>query len=55
MLAPKLRIPQIQFRDHKKKDQSVDVSVLLRRGNKTHTGGNMKTNCGAETEGKTIQ
>ena len=34
----KLRIPKIQFTDHmklkKKEDQSVDASVLLRRGNK---------------------
>jgi hypothetical protein len=37
----------------KKEDQSVDTLVLLRRENKTLTGGN--TNCGAETEGKAIQ
>jgi hypothetical protein len=29
--------------------------VLLRRGNKIFTGGNVETKCGAETEGKTIQ
>jgi hypothetical protein len=48
----------IQFTDHmklKKEDQSVDASVLLRRGNKIFTGVNMETKCGAETEGKTIQ
>ena len=48
----------IQFTDHmklKKEDQSVDASVLLRRGNKIFTGGNMETKCGAETEGKAIQ
>jgi hypothetical protein len=39
----------------KKEDQSVNVSVLLRRENKILTGGNMKTKCGAETEGKAIQ
>jgi hypothetical protein len=32
----------------------VDTSVLLRRENKILTGGNMETNCGAETEGKAI-
>ena len=39
----------------KKEDQSVDASVLLRRGNKILTGGNMETKYGAETEGKAIQ
>jgi hypothetical protein len=39
----------------KKEDQSVDVSVLLRRGNKILTGANLETKCGAETEGKAIQ
>jgi hypothetical protein len=39
----------------KKEDQSVDGSVLLRRGNKILTEGNMETKCGAETEGKAIQ
>ena len=38
----------------KKEDQSVDALVLLRRGNKILTGGNMETKCGAETEGKAI-
>jgi hypothetical protein len=33
----------------------MDASVLLRRGNKILTGGNMETKCGAETEGKAIQ
>ena len=59
ILAQKSRIPKIQFTDYmkpkKKKDQSVDVSVLLRRGNKILTGGNMETKCGAEPEGKAIQ
>ena len=39
----------------KKEDQSVDASVLLRKGNKILTEGNMETKCGAETEGKAIQ
>ena len=51
-------MPTIQFTNHmkakKKKDQNVDVSVLLRRGNKILTEGNMETKCGAETEGKAI-
>jgi hypothetical protein len=38
----------------KKEDQSVDSSVLLKRENKILTGGNRKTKCGAETEGKAI-
>jgi hypothetical protein len=38
-----------------KKEQSVDASVLLRKGNKILTGGNMETRCGAKTEGKAIQ
>ena len=36
----------------KKDDQSVDASVLLRRGNKVLTGGNMETKSGAKTEGQ---
>jgi hypothetical protein len=36
----------------KKEDQRVDASVLLRKGNKILTEGNMETKCGAETEGK---
>ena len=39
----------------KKEDQSVGPLVLLRRDNKTLTGANMETKCGAETEGKDIQ
>jgi hypothetical protein len=39
----------------KKKEDQMDASVLLRRGNKILTGENMETKCGAETEGKTIQ
>ena len=37
----------------KKEDQSVDDTLLLRRGNKIFMGENTK--CGAETEGKAIQ
>jgi hypothetical protein len=39
----------------KRKDQNVDASVLLRRGHKILTEGNMETKHGAETEGKAIQ
>jgi hypothetical protein len=39
----------------KKEDQSVDTSILLRRGNNIHMGGNTETMCGAKTKGKTIQ
>jgi hypothetical protein len=59
ILAQKFRIPKVQFTDYmkpkKKEDQSVDTSVLLRRGNKILTGGNMDIKCGRETEGKAIQ
>jgi hypothetical protein len=55
VLASKLRIPKIQFTDHlklkKKENQSVDASVLLRRGNKILMGANTETKYGAETEG----
>jgi hypothetical protein len=34
----------------KKEDKSVNVSVLLRRGNKIFKGGNRGTKCGVETE-----
>ena len=33
----------------------MDASVILRKGNKILTGGNMGTKCEAETEGKAIQ
>jgi hypothetical protein len=39
----------------KKEDQSVDVSLLHKRGNKILMGGNTETKCEAKTEGKTIQ
>jgi hypothetical protein len=58
ILAPKLRIPKIQFTDYmkpkKNEDQSGYASILLRRGNKILSGANMETKCGAETEGKAI-
>jgi hypothetical protein len=59
ILAQKLGIPKIQFTKHmklkKKKDQRVDTSVLLRRGDKIPIKGVTETKCGAETEGMTIQ
>jgi hypothetical protein len=39
----------------KKEDQSVDNSILLRRGNKISIEGVTETKCRAETEGTTIQ
>jgi hypothetical protein len=36
----------------KKEDQTVDASLLLRRGNKILTGGNMETKYGTETKRK---
>jgi hypothetical protein len=39
----------------KKEDQSVDTSILLRRGNKIPMEGVTETKCGAESEGMTIQ
>ena len=57
--AQKLPVPKIQFTNYmklkKKEDQSVDASVLLRRGNKILLGVNTEAKCGAETEGKAIQ
>ena len=59
ILAQKFGILKVQFTDHrklrKKEDQSVGASVLLRRGNKILTGGNMEKKCRSETEGKAIQ
>ena len=58
ILAKKLRIPKIQFAKHmklKKKDQSVDTSFLLRRGNKIPMEGVTETMFGAETKERTIQ
>jgi hypothetical protein len=39
----------------KKKDQSVDTSILLRRGNKIPIERVTETKFGAKTEGMTIQ
>jgi hypothetical protein len=39
----------------KKEDQSVDTSILLRRGTKTPMEGVTETKLGTETEGMTIQ
>jgi hypothetical protein len=39
----------------KNEDQSMDILVLLRRGNKIPIGGDTETKFGAETEGKTAQ
>jgi hypothetical protein len=39
----------------KKEDQSVDISILLSRGNKISMEGVTETKFGAETEGMTIQ
>ena len=58
ILAQKHRIPKIQFAKHmklKKEDQSVDTSVLLRRGNKIPMEGVIETKYGVETEGKDIE
>jgi hypothetical protein len=38
-----------------KEDQSVDTSILFRRGNKVPMVGDTETKCGAETKRKTIQ
>jgi hypothetical protein len=59
ILAQQFGIPKIKFTYHmklkKKEDQIVDVSVLLIKWNKIHTGENTERNCGAETEGKANQ
>jgi hypothetical protein len=39
----------------KKEDQSLDISSLLRMGNKIPREGVTETKCGAETEEMTIQ
>jgi hypothetical protein len=38
----------------KKEVQSVDNSILLRRGNRIHIEGVTETKCGSKTEGMTI-
>ena len=57
-MMKKGRIPKIQFANYmklKKEDQSVDTSILLRRGNKIPMEGVTETKFGAETEGRTIK
>jgi hypothetical protein len=39
----------------KKEEQSVDILILLRRGNKTPMEGVTETKCGAEIEGMNIE
>jgi hypothetical protein len=55
----KLGMTKIQFADHmklkKREDQSVDTTVLLRRGNRIPMGGDTEMTCRAETEEKAIQ
>jgi hypothetical protein len=43
------------MKQQKKEEQSVNVSVILRRQNKIFMGANTETKCGAETERKAIQ
>jgi hypothetical protein len=56
-ISPKVQNTQDtnHIKPKKKEDQSVDASVLLRRGNKVLKGGNMEMKYSAETEGKAIQ
>lgn len=55
----KLKLAKIKSTDHmnpkKKDDQSMDASVLLKRGTKIFIGGDMETKFGAKTEGMAIQ
>ena len=59
ILAQKLRIFKIQFEKHmklkKKEDQSVNILLLFRMGNKLPMEGVTETKFRAETEGRTIQ
>lgn len=50
-----VRKKSVETGSEKKEVQNVDVSVLLKRGNKILTGGNIGTKCGVETEGKETQ
>ena len=58
-ISPGAGILKIQFTKHKKlkkkEDQSVEILILLRRGNKILIEGVMETKCAAETEGMTNQ
>ena len=55
ILGKKLGIPPIQFTNHmklkKKEDQSVDVSILFRRGNKIIMGCRGSEGLGRKREG----
>ena len=57
--AQKLRKPKIQFlkpmKLNNKEDQSLDTSILLRRGNRGPMEGVTETKFGAKTKGMTIQ
>jgi hypothetical protein len=53
-----LEIPKMQFAKHmkfKKEDESVDTSILLRRGKKIPVERVTETKCEAETEERTNQ
>jgi hypothetical protein len=52
VLTLKLRLPTIQPKNLKKEDQSMDASILHRRGNKIITVGRGKGNQGGREEGK---
>jgi uncharacterized alkaline shock family protein YloU len=58
-LAQKLRIHKIQFTKHvklkNKEDQSVDILIFLKMGNKIPMEGVTETKCEAETKVLTIQ
>ena len=58
-ISPEVQNTKIQFAKYiklkKREDQSVDTSVLLRRGNKIPMEGVTETKHEAETEGTTIQ
>ena len=55
----KLAIPKIQFTEQmklkKKEEQSMDILVILIRGNKIPTEEDTETKCGVESKEKTIQ
>jgi hypothetical protein len=59
ILAQKLRIPKIKFSKHmklkKKEDQNVNISFLLRMGNKMPMERVTETRFGSETEGRTTE
>jgi hypothetical protein len=59
ILVQKHRTPKIQFAKHKKikkkEDQSVDISFLLRIGNKIPMEGVTEKKFGAKMKGWTIQ